>query len=187
MPSSRIRTLFNVLVFMIAAIPAAVVQMCCPPLGPAGVKPPCIAALAIYYLWMRPPRVAVPALAGCSLLADGLGAVPLGTSFVGYLSILAVVLRFGRRRLEENILVCALLGLAAAPLLAGLECLALRASGRLSAVPWHLLGSRVAVSAALAVPLCAAMASLVRALDRAAYNLQEENHVGNFDSLGNRT
>ena len=181
----RLRLLFNVLVFWIAAAPAAVLQARCPPLGPAGVKPPFLLALAVYYAWMRPPRVAAPALAACSLLADGLGAVPLGTSLLGYLAILAAV-RTGRRRLQENLLVCAPIGLAAAPPLAGLECLALRLSGQLPAVPWTLLGTRALWSAALALPLCAAYAGFVRMLDRAAYNLQEENHAGTFDPLGSR-
>lgn len=177
---------FNLLVLFIVSTVSAVLQDFWTPIGIGCVKPPFLLATAVYYAWMRPPAFAVPAVFWCGILSDGLGALPLGTSVVAFLAMLGLFRRIGKKQLAETVSLCTLLGICAVPAVAAVECMSLYLAGRLPSVPWRFLGSRVMWSGLLAFPVCVAVAWLAGRLDKMAYNLQTENHVGNYDEFGNR-
>lgn len=167
----RIRT--SLLVMFVGVTLAAVAQEHCPPLTFLRLKPPLLLGVAAYYAMRREAGYAVAAAAWCGLMEDALGFVPCGVSPLAIGACLAAARLVVRPQVPEGAAACALVGGAAAPIVAFAQYFAMRLCGA-PGVPLFFLAARLLALAPLGAAAAGLCAAGLRGLDWLSVNVEPE-------------
>ena len=167
----RIRT--SLLVMFVGVTLAAVAQEHCPPLTFLRLKPPLLLGVAAYYAMRREAGYAVAAAAWCGLMEDALGFVPCGVSPLAIGACLAAARLVVRPQVPEGAAACALVGGAAAPIVAFAQYFAMRLCGA-PGVPLFFLAARLLALTPLGAAAAWLCAAGLRGLDWLSVNVEPE-------------